>query len=106
MSKKQISFKQFVTIEPTDELIKELTMYEGKLPLYLKVLINTSEYYGNLKKINRFKQVQEESLKNRDMFKNLSKKEKKEYNKNQLMKWIKENPKFHKLLIDSIPQKE
>ena len=95
-----MNMERYHKLKPTPELVDSLTNHNGILPTYLKIFSNQKQYLENLKRNGTYEKVLKEERKNRQEYRFSNDREK--YLLKELNDWIKNNPKFNKILNNSI----
>ena len=80
---------------------KDLEKHKGLLPLYLITYIKNEEYINNLKKNNIFyNNIQNKLFERRIFTQYLSDEELIRFGEDELIDWLKDNPKYSDVVID------
>ena len=98
----EFKIEDYHKIKVTEELRNELKNYEGVLPFYLEIFIFPvhHEYVNNLMDKGLYEYVDEENKRLREKLRESHDRDK--FLEDELMTWLVRNPRFNRILNDSI----
>lgn len=103
MTSEKFDFKDYTHIVRNSELEEALTRYDGLIPIYLKPFCNYVEYERKLKESGKYEEIMKEYYEIR--LQQIESKDKDKFCEEELMTWLKNNPKFNELLNNSLKKR-